>query len=399
MLDSIAISELIASAGLVVQLVNAFLILILLSLISKSERYQHYIRYWLFSWISLVASLFSITLYYFLPSDWITANVSSVINGCYIAFKVLFFGFLTVGMMHYVHPRTKFSKLLQLLKKGLYLLLVMLVIQVWVQLKTNLMVLLQSPIAIFAFIYSAIVLSKNKQNKNTLAITYTTTVLIFSGVLWISYLLVFPYDSTGYISILPGDWSFYTKYNSYYDLVLQTLLAFGQVMLIMQYNHNELEKAHNNLRQQSLTDHLTGSFNRQALHEHNRKSDQKKVMSIVVCDLDNLKVINDNFGHDAGDNILKHFVSEGEKLLRQTDSIYRWGGDEFIIALPETIKEDANLKMVKMQKEISSFCLEGGESIPVEFSFGISYCKIDDSIEDAISIADRRMYIQKTQRK
>ncbi len=399
-LSQLAVSQIISSAGLLVQSVNALLILVLLFLLNKTNQKREYVKYWVYSWAFLVLSLITLSFYYFLPAEWLSKMVEAMINAVYLVCKLLHYLFLVVGIRIYTLKKPQHNSVF-LSKRFIGLTIVVLfVAQLFLQMDTNSMVLIQSPFAMFAFFYSARLLDKSSDEvRNTLALRFTLSIVWITGLLWISYALLFPYTSEPPITIISGIWTGYTNYNSYYDLVVQMLMAFGQVMLITQHNHLDLVKAHNALKHQSLTDHLTGSFNRQALHEHNRKTDIDKGASIVVCDLDNLKQINDDYGHAEGDRLLQHFVSEVGKKLRSTDSIYRWGGDEFVIILSESTREESDTKMQNLQKDISPIVLSDDTSSCVSFSYGISYSRRSDNIEDAISAADRRMYIQKEHRK
>jgi len=395
-LSQIAVSSIVSSAGLLVQTVNALLILLLLYLLRKTHLHRDYVKYWVFSWGLLVLSLLSISLYYFLPQTWINSSSSALINACYLCFKLFHYLFLLVGMVYYARERPSQSRVIKSTKLASITFVLLFICQLFLQFSTNKMVLIQTPAAIFVFFYSALMLNHSANASPTsLGITFTRKVLYLSAILWVFYALFFPYQAKPSVSLIGGEWANITSFNSYYDLIVQMLLAFGQVMLIMQHNHSDLSKAHKALKNQSLTDHLTGSFNRQALHEHNRKIDIDKGASVIVCDLDNLKAINDKHGHAEGDRLLRQFVAEVEKRLRSTDSVYRWGGDEFIIVLNESTPEEADAKIFDLQKTILPLILPNGEQSIIEFSYGISYSRRGDKIEDAISSADRRMYQQK----
>lgn len=399
-LSQLAVSETIASAGLFVQTVNALLIFLLLFLLDKTDQQHPYIKFWRLSWAYLVFSLLSLNLYYFLPDEWLSDIIKDGINAAYLVGKVLHYLFLVVGMYTYAshdHQQGRLTGYNLTIFAGM---IVLFIGQLFAKLDTNAMVFLQSPFAALAFFYSVGLLGKcSGEMKKTLALNFTRSVLIVSGLLWVSYTLFFPYQSDPAIALVAGEWFSFTNYNSYYDLVLQMLLAFGQVMLTAQHNHFDLIEAHDALKHQSLTDHLTGIFNRQALHEHNRKSDIDKGASIVVCGLDNLKHINHEHGHAEGDNLLRHFVIEVGKRLRNTDLIYRWGGDEFVLILAESTRQESDTKMELLQEEIGPLVLPDGTSSALGFSYGISYSRQSGDIEEAIRTADRRMYLQKEKRK
>jgi diguanylate cyclase (GGDEF)-like protein len=97
------------------------------------------------------------------------------------------------------------------------------------------------------------------------------------------------------------------------------------------------------------TDSLTGAFNRRYLMEHlqleqARCRDTGADLSLLMCDLDRFKLINDAFGHAAGDDVLRQFVSRTNSLLRPHDWIARSGGEEFVVVLPDTSLHEAHLR-------------------------------------------------------
>lgn len=108
--------------------------------------------------------------------------------------------------------------------------------------------------------------------------------------------------------------------------------------------HKDLLKSKNLLRQQSIRDHLTGLFNRRYLEETmvrelNRASRRNLPVGLIMADVDYFKQINDTYGHAAGDEILRQLSEVLRKNVRSEDVPSRYGGDEFIILLPEASRE------------------------------------------------------------
>ena len=104
---------------------------------------------------------------------------------------------------------------------------------------------------------------------------------------------------------------------------------------------HELKRAQEMLQDVAARDHLTGAWNRKALYEmanyellqHRR---YHHPLSILMLDLDHFKRVNDLYGHAVGDQVLQHTVEIVTDLLRETDSLYRMGGEEFVVLAPET---------------------------------------------------------------
>jgi len=160
----------------------------------------------------------------------------------------------------------------------------------------------------------------------------------------------------------------------------------------------EKKKRQGKIEYLSFHDELTGLYNRHYLHEELKKinKSRKYPVSIIIGDLDNLKAINDNFGHLAGDKYIKKAANIIQSLLRNEDTIARIGGDEFVIILPHT----NNKKATAITKRISEkFNLENKKSdisIKFDISLGISTAK-DKKIDliEHYHLADQNMYKNK----
>ncbi|SEQ67333.1 PAS domain S-box-containing protein/diguanylate cyclase (GGDEF) domain-containing protein [Amphritea atlantica] len=157
------------------------------------------------------------------------------------------------------------------------------------------------------------------------------------------------------------------------------------------------------LREQASHDHLTGLLNRRAGYIHFSKQLSYALrynQSLTVCliDLDHFKNINDSFGHLAGDSVLKHFAGLMNITLRKSDSLMRWGGEEFLLLLPNTEVASA-VKLIGQLKEKladNPAELESGEQISYTFSAGLACCPLHSQALDAlIKCADDALYTAK----
>lgn len=143
-------------------------------------------------------------------------------------------------------------------------------------------------------------------------------------------------------------------------------------------------------------DNLTGAFNPRFFYELvqmeiNRFKRYKEPFSLVYIDLDNFKSVNDQFGHSAGDQVLRRVVSCSRKYLRKTDVIARLGGDEFALLLPDTNEESNHILISKLQTEL----LEEMEQSnwPITFSIGVIICfKAPNTPLELVNMADEIMY-------
>ncbi len=159
-----------------------------------------------------------------------------------------------------------------------------------------------------------------------------------------------------------------------------------------------------NARALSATDPLTGLFNRrymddQLSRELSRAERHGHVLSVAVVDLDHFKDVNDTHGHDVGDRVLVSLAETMRDCFRQSDLTARYGGDEFVIAMPETSKEQALQAVEKLRQRVrpgTSDELPAGTA-PI-FSAGISSFPSDaDTLEALIKKADRALYRAKGQ--
>lgn len=167
----------------------------------------------------------------------------------------------------------------------------------------------------------------------------------------------------------------------------------------LEATNNELLQAQKELIQLATTDPLTGLYNRrrsmEAMQEQKARFERnQQPFSFVIADIDDFKAINDNYGHQCGDFILKEISRELTELLRSQDSLGRWGGEEFNLLLPETDKQGASIIIEKLRAHISAqtFVYEN-ESINVSMTFGIAeYASVELSIDELIRRADVALY-------
>lgn len=160
---------------------------------------------------------------------------------------------------------------------------------------------------------------------------------------------------------------------------------------------NNLEK----VEKASLTDALTGAGNRLALDTHlNRLAEGFEItgtFSLLMCDLDNFKNINDTYGHQIGDRVLKAFVLECKRFFRQEDLIGRYGGEEFAVVLAGTSLGDAVKRAKMLCKTIAGKVFLADKTEPqrkVSFtvSIGVAGFRHNDTVETLIERADTALY-------
>jgi len=150
----------------------------------------------------------------------------------------------------------------------------------------------------------------------------------------------------------------------------------------------------------SSEDPLTGLYNRRTIldsleEEIKRGQRYKHPLSFLMMDIDHFKMINDQWGHPAGDEVLKTFAAECQSVMRENDKMGRFGGEEFVMVLPETGKPDATFAAERVRKITSEMNIKakrGSAAIPVTVSIGVTTLTDGDDVEAVIARADEAMY-------
>lgn len=157
------------------------------------------------------------------------------------------------------------------------------------------------------------------------------------------------------------------------------------------------------IEQASLTDSLTGTPNKRAmddaLHRASLLSERhSEPYSLILCDLDHFKAVNDTHGHVVGDHLLQITAAELEKAVRTSDSVYRFGGEEFAILLPHTAEQNAKDVAERVRKAIAAIRIDGGEKeIRVTTSCGVATFLPKESPLEWLARADEALYRAKHQ--
>ncbi|MFA7270818.1 MAG: diguanylate cyclase, partial [Sterolibacterium sp.] len=157
----------------------------------------------------------------------------------------------------------------------------------------------------------------------------------------------------------------------------------------------------NNASIQARHDPLTDALNRKGLEEALAReiaSVRRKNLPLSICllDVDNFKKLNDRLGHDTGDKALIHLVNVARQCMRPNDSLVRYGGEEFIILMPDTFLEPGIEAMTRLQRELTKkFFLSEKEKILITFSAGVVQLGTEETGMEAINRADQAMYLAK----
>lgn len=187
--------------------------------------------------------------------------------------------------------------------------------------------------------------------------------------------------------------------------VLTSVSQLSVVLAIMrgrlQRQKGELEQALAHIKDLATHDELTGLSNRRHILELLQQSALRHkrggpAFYVAMVDLDHFKKINDEHGHAVGDDALRSFARQAQAQLRNTDDIGRWGGEEFLILMPETPPGDPNVGLERLRASLAG--CEASDNVAglrVLFSAGLSRYREGEAVGDTIERADRAVYAAK----
>ncbi len=158
------------------------------------------------------------------------------------------------------------------------------------------------------------------------------------------------------------------------------------------------EKMQEKIKRLSEEDYLTKLYNRRKIHEIieteiKRSRRYNSAFAVLLLDIDDFKIINDTFGHNAGDKVLVQFSSIIGHTIRESDIASRWGGEEFLVICPETTTEGAISLAEKIRYNIENNNFEEAGNITA--SIGVAGAQHGDNVKSLIFRADEALYSSK----
>jgi diguanylate cyclase (GGDEF)-like protein len=170
----------------------------------------------------------------------------------------------------------------------------------------------------------------------------------------------------------------------------------------LQSRNNELNSANTKLMSMATTDPLTGACNRRYILARLDQQFQQTMrygepFALLIMDIDHFKRVNDTYGHQVGDDVLRHFVDVIRKLIRGTDLFGRYGGEEFLLILHGTDPEDAQRTADRLRSEVARTPCNSDQvevPIPITVSMGLITvpCPKVETVEDVVKAADAALY-------
>jgi len=171
---------------------------------------------------------------------------------------------------------------------------------------------------------------------------------------------------------------------------------------------DELQKEIDRLKKLAYKDELTGGYNRRGFNEevakflkevqaYRKKPERResvliKDLSVVLFDIDNFKKVNDTYGHDAGDEVLKHVVGAVQRRVRSIDLVSRWGGEEILVALVGASENEAYEVAEDIRKNVSRSPVKTASGyVQITISGGVASCSGED-FDSVVKRADEALY-------
>lgn len=403
------LTAVISFIGVIVQLGGELLLVLLFMLLRRYVLRRGYFAAWTVAWASGALAIMALSVRYIImprlaptPID----DASVAVQVLYLAYqigKLTSFALFVSGTAMYVTG----SRLLGSRKLVFAATLAYSIASLFGSSgNLNQLVVWQAPVAVVAFGACAALFFTLPRSRRTLGSVAGGGAFAALAALWLAYGIAFGLRAGG--GPLPAWSTAIVSFNTYFDLLLNIALGFAMVVLLMEDAKREVDDAqaelrvaHDQMRRAALYDPLTDSLNRRAFEQGvGLEMARGTFGTIVIADLDNLKEVNDAFGHAAGDRLLRQCAELFRATLRPYDKLYRWGGDEFLLVIPSARGADVEQRLREVLGQAEPLVVAiSGVTVLLEVSLGTADYTSAESLEDSIQLADEAMYRQKHLRK
>lgn len=377
--------------GLIIQL-NGVVLITILSLCLRRSLKVTALRYWTMAWLSLSFALICLRLA-FSYDEFASFLFTYYFLGEYLFGFLVVIGCRSLNSNYEVKPRSE-----------LFFIPFVIAAVVLPHLAADFNDVLNGHSLIMAGFYAAafFYLGKSKQANFGWRVMHVSLALLVLD--FVAYSVIF---SLRTVAAFRTD---FLSYNPVIDLVLQTALGFGMVIILLEKvlndfrsTNEQLLSTQRQLEQLVHTDPLTAAFNRHAFYGFVQKQGNGEVATsgcVGFFDIDDLKAINDCFGHAAGDSVIRTVVRSIREIIRAEDLIYRWGGDEFFVVMVSMDATMAEDRMTRLEALLDQVHIDNlPEPIRVGVSWGFTNYASATDLESAIKGADSQMYRRKELRK
>jgi diguanylate cyclase (GGDEF)-like protein len=398
--------------GVLVQLGGAALLVGFFMLLRRYVFRRAYFSAWVTAWLSITVAILALVVRYMmvLPLDPSVTDDTPIVRLLYFVYqgaKLIGFVFFLRGTAMYVaggraagpfgRPPLVIGAVLFAAGSA-----------IWARSGLNEMVIWQSILAVPILGYCGSALLWLPRSRRTLGSVATGAGFAMLAALWLAYGGAFALAIGHAGTPLARAATAFVGYNSYFDLLLDVLLGYGMVVLLMEDAkrevadaQTELRMSHDRLNRAAMFDSLTDSLNRRAFVEGvGLEMARATFGTVVIADIDNLKLVNDRHGHAVGDLLIRRCADVLRTALRPYDKLYRWGGDEFLLVVPSAHAADMLQRLqVCLATADDIHSPADGERVTLEVSLGGADYTRAEEMGQAIDRADLEMYQDKGRRK
>jgi diguanylate cyclase (GGDEF)-like protein len=403
------LTAVVSFIGVVVQLGGELLLVLLFVLLRRYVLRRGYFAAWTGAWACGAVAIAALCTRYIIMPRLVEQPIddsSAMVLGLYLIYqvgKLTSFALLVAGTGMYVTgSRLVGSRWLVLGGALLYAAVSL----IGAGGDLNQLVVWQAPVAVVALGACSALLFTLPPSRRTLGSAGGGGAFGALATLWLLYGVSFGIAAGG--GPEPAWVTAIVRYNTYLDLLLNIALGFAMVVLLMEDAKREVDDAqselrvqHDQLKRAALYDTLTDSLNRRAFSQGvGLEMARGTFGTVVILDLDNLKAVNDAYGHAAGDRLLRQCADLLRSTLRPYDKLYRWGGDEFLLVIPSARGTDVELRLMDVLARAESLPVgDAGQTVVLAVSLGTADYTSAEGIDESIQLADQAMYRQKSARK
>ena len=403
------LTAVVSFIGVVVQLGGELLLVLLFALLRGYVLRRGYFAAWTVAWACGAVAIMALCVRYIIMPQLATTPIdesSIAVGSLYLLYqvgKLASFALFVAGTAMYVTgSRLLGSRKLVFACTILYAVASV----VGSSGDLNQLVVWQAPLAVVSLGACAALMFTLPVSRRTLGSVASASAFTTLAALWLLYGIAFGIQSSG--ADTPMWARALVNFNTYLDLLLNIALGFAMVVLLMEDAkrevddaQGELRVAHDQLRRAALYDSLTDSLNRRAFAQGVGLDMARGTFgTVVIADLDNLKAVNDSYGHATGDRLLRQCADLLRSTLRPYDKLYRWGGDEFLLLIPSARGVDVAERLGEVLARAEPIEVANGtKTVTLEVSLGAADYTSAESIDDSIHLADEAMYRQKHARK
>jgi diguanylate cyclase (GGDEF)-like protein len=358
-----------------VQAIGTLLLAIMLAQLGRIFR-RSYARRWAIAWAALFLALLSVRLYipYKTTFFWVS----------YLFLEWMFLYLLWAGCREVLtEKRMEFRHAAYAIPLAIVAAVVM------ARLAPSFDDLFTVQAAIVGAGATASLMTLNRRTDCAIGCSIMRISLALMAGLYFAYVPAYAYYS--HVAKFP-----FLEYSSLADLFVAVILGFGMIIVTAEEANRELEEATARAELKLNIDPLTEALNRHAFHsmQHGDEVQTDGALSgvVVMIDVDNLKGINDKFGHAAGDAVIRAAANSVRTMIRADDLLFRWGGDEFVAIIPNSTLTTVCERLAPLSEGIMARVSPSGPPLRFSISWGGAEFGDRTSLESAMKAADQAMY-------